>query len=153
MRQVWMAALLTLPIAAQAGATARAGELMRLTQTVVESHADGSVSTTTVESWGPGFPRPGVVIDASECQGSGSGVPPPGDEWPPIPGPETSNGVSSVSRSNHYSDGWTMSNTYTRTVTRNPNGSYSDGPWVETSRNASGPGTHMIGGPPCPVPQ
>lgn len=149
MKQAWMIALL-LPLVAQAANAGQAGELVKSTVTVVEQHFDGMVSTTTTESWGPGYPRAGTD-GAADCQGGsgGGGVPPSGDEWPPMPGPETPNHTSSVSRSNHYSDGWTMSNTWTRTVTRNPNGSFSDGPWVETNRNASGPGA-QVGGPPCP---
>jgi len=66
--------------------------------------------------------------------GSGGGDIPP-EPAPPPPPPNDDPGVpkqlGTIEVTGHYTDGWTITQQYMRTVTPNNSGGYTDGPWVK----------------------
>jgi hypothetical protein len=151
-----------LPGMSTAGSSrARGGVLESVTETTIAILPGGGTVTTTrpldVEQYALDHGLIAAPPTTQECDdddtgGSGSGspgesgggsgtTPPPGDQYPSEPGPaDVPDNVDQATRTNHYADGWTLSNTWGRTVTPQPGGGYLDGPWMETGRSSTPPG-------------
>lgn len=137
------------------------GVLVAVSETTVQINPDGSTVTIhrplDVQKYaaenGLRAVAPGTPVTNSDICGDddgNGGVPPAGDQWPGPPGPNEPPNETRTTTSRSYLDGWTLSITWGRTVTENPNGGYSDGPWTPIGSSSKGPsGSHTNGNDDC----
>ncbi len=146
--------LLVLPATLMAARLTSAGDhgvVLRVSQTSVQIHPDGSTVATNRPLDAQAYAREHGLLAApsgtqapaeSICEPGGDNVPPPGDPWPGPPGPGEPPNETATKTTVTYTDGWTLYTQWGRTVTPNGHGGYTDGDWQETGRGFTPPGGH-----------